>query len=370
VNQVRSKQLTVRNCANSEGGADLEVTSIALVDSGDVPASAAFGLTALPQLPAVLPPGSSISFEITYEPTTLDAPEQAWLEILSTDLAKSPLEIEVTGSGSTNGCPIATARCSVRGLDGLPSDEVAVDLLQTMECNSDGTVDSDGGAIASYTWTLVRPDSSATSLDSTNEPTTSFFVDSAGTYRVSLNVVDDGGSEACDISSVNVIAQPGEDIAVELFWNTPGDPDQTDEGIGRGTDVDLHFLHVRRGCWDSILWNCHWRNKQPEWGVPGGTTDNPGLDLDDTDGAGPENVNLNNPEDTVYRIGAEYYDDHGYGPSDVTVRVYVLGAMVFERTRRLPESGFFWEVADIAWPSGEVTPLNRSYTRIGDAVCR
>ncbi len=256
----------------------------------------------------------------------------------------------------------------IRGFDGSGTSG-SVDVLETIECTSVGTVDPDGGAVAGYVWALVRPDSSSTSLDSTNAPTTSFFVDSAGSYIVSLNVIDDSGSEACSIATVDIRAQPGEDIAVEVFWDTPGDPDQTDIGAGRGSDVDLHLLHRGRGCWGSGQWDCHWRSRNPDWGVAGDPTDDPDLALDDSDGAGPENVNLNNPETATYRVGAEYYDDNGFGPSDVTIRIYIFGALVFERSRNMPSSDFFWEVADIAWPSGGVTYLDRTYPAISEAPC-
>jgi hypothetical protein len=369
LNQTRTELFTITNCSTGDNAQDLDISSLGLLATAEQASAPSFGLANAPALPLLLPPAGFATFDVTYTPTTLDVSERAWLEIVSNDTVKSPLVIEITGIGSNNACPIATARCSVRGVDGLPSDAVEVDLLETIECTSDGTVDPDGGAIVSYTWTLVRPESSATSLDSTNGPTTSFFVDAAGEYTVSLNVLDGAGSEACSIPTVNIIAKPGEDIAVEMFWDTPGDSDQTDEGIGRGTDVDLHFLHVGRGCWNAIPWDCHWRNKQPEWGVPGTITDNPGLDLDDTDGAGPENVNLNNPETATYRVGAEYYDDHGYGPSNVTIRVYVFGSIVFERSRNMPTSKFFWEVADIEWPAGLVTYLDRTYPAISAAPC-
>jgi hypothetical protein len=368
LNGTRAELFTITNCSTGDNAQDLIVSSLSLLNTADQSSSPAFALANAPALPLTLAPAGIAAFDVTYTPTTLDVNERAWLEIVSDDTVKTPLVIEITGVGSDNACPVASARCSVRGGSALPSDELTVDLLETIECTSDGTIDPDGNVV-SYTWALERPDASATSLDITNDATTSFFVDAAGTYTVSLNVLDDDGAEACVIPTVNIVARPGADIAVEMFWNTPGDPDQTDEGIGRGSDVDLHFLHVSRGCWNSTAWDCHWRNTNPDWGVLGDTADDPGLELQDVDGAGPENASINGPQVADYRIGVEYFDDHGYGPSNVTIRVYVFGSIVFERSRNLPTSKFFWEVADIDWPSGLVTYLDRTWPSIEAAPC-
>jgi hypothetical protein len=32
-------------------------------------------------------------------------------------------------------------------------------------------------------------------------------------------------------------------LEIQLLWNTPNDPDQSDEGPEAGSDLDLHLLH-------------------------------------------------------------------------------------------------------------------------------
>ena len=98
-----------------------------------------------------------------------------------------------------------------------------------------------------------------------------------------------------------------------------------------GADVDLRFAH--EAC----------------------ATSRP--DLDDTDGAGPENLNLNEPENTVCRVGVDYWDDHGFRPSDATARIYVYGSLVYEATTTL-ENHAMWDVARIHWPPGTVEPVS------------
>jgi len=58
--------------------------------------------------------------------------------------------------------------------------------------------------------------------------------------------------------------------------------------------------------------------------------DDPGLDLSDEDGAGPEIVNLHIPEDVVYKVGVHYWEDWDYGDSYATVRVYSFEELIFE----------------------------------------
>ena len=103
-------------------------------------------------------------------------------------------------------------------------------------------------------------------------------------------------------------------------------------------------------------YDCFWFNAYPDWADYGAAGD-PGLDRDDTDGAGPENINLDGPEDgAVYPIGVHNWDDHGYGNSFATVRVYVYNVLVYEAANVELQSKDMWCVASLAWPSGEITP--------------
>ena len=141
------------------------------------------------------------------------------------------------------------------------------------------------------------------------------------------------------------------------MWNTPGDPNETDIGAGRGSDVDLHFVHPN-GIWNRSPWDCYWQNKNPNWGDTAIPEDDPSLDIDDTDGAGPENINLNNPESVTYRVGVFYFSDHGYGPANVTVRIYLDGVERFANTFPGLEDRQFWDVARITWPSRDIERIS------------
>jgi hypothetical protein len=157
-----------------------------------------------------------------------------------------------------------------------------------------------------------------------------------------------------------VQATPDQDIHVQLVWDTPGDLDRFDTGPGAGADLDLHFLHPN-GTWCHRQWDCHFRNRSPNWGsLDPSADDDPSLDIDRIDGWGPENVNMKNPENGVtYRIGVKYYNDHGYGYSDATIRLYLLGTLVWTQTRRLESTGYFWDAATLTWPTMDVVSIDR-----------
>jgi hypothetical protein len=198
--------------------------------------------------------------------------------------------------------------------------------------------------IARYEWSIVqRPDDSTTTLTPDNTaPSPNLFLDLHGRYVVELRVFDEEGLESCEPVRFRVETVTDEDIHIALVWQTPGDDDEHDEF---GTDIDLHLLHPR-GEWNSEEWDCHWQNPLPDWGAPG-DRDDPRLDIDDTNGLGPENINLSNAEPILYEVGAHYYSDNGDGPSFVTVRIYIDGRLAFEHLDRSVRDRQFWQVAVI-----------------------
>ena len=82
------------------------------------------------------------------------------------------------------------------------------------------------------------------------------------------------------------------------------------------------------------------------------------MDIEDTDGWGPENISLAEPQDGhTYRIGVHYWNDHTLGYSVATVRVFVGGVLKYESPPVSLDSQDLWQVATIDWPSGVITPL-------------
>ncbi len=300
------------------------------------------------------------------EPNTCPRPRVA-----ETDFAVHPLDLVVLdGSMSTD----------PDGPEGLVYEWVVVErpvgsTSQPLESVSDVLRPGDGG----------EP-------DQTNTSNAVFFVDLAGIYVIELRVTDPSGStapsESCPGEPVRVTinALPSEDIHLQLVWDTPEDMDQTDSD---GTDLDLHLRHPNATDWEGDL-NCYFANPNPDWGESGSAMDDPSLDIDDTDGAGPENINLDNPELTSsfgmdrdgdgapdgkpYLVGVHYYrsDSYGgfddvfgdggsgagdYGLSNATVRIYLDGTIAFDQTMTLRETDDFWTVGAIEW--GRTAPERR-----------
>lgn len=181
-----------------------------------------------------------------------------------------------------------------------------------------------------------------------------FEPDIAGEYRLLFIAVDDDGMTATCTTLVHAI--PDEGLRVEMFWSTDG------------TDMDLHLLAPQASGWFSDA-DCYYRNCVGglTW-PPAGVEDDPHLDIDNTRGFGPENINIERPKPGAYRIGVHAY----HGDAMVSVRVYcresgLLPVASFGPTRLADRRGGpdadLWRVADVSIDSSgrcSVHPLGTS----------
>lgn len=272
--------------------------------------------------------------------------------------------------GDDNACPSAVAQATLAEGSGQPRDELTAKPLDTVKFDGTDSTDPDG-SVQRYEWSILeKPQGSTTRLTPTSSaPKPEMKLDIAGNYRVELKVYDDGGTVSCGNQAVvDINAIPEEAIHVQLVWDSPNDPDETDDS---GTDLDLHFLNPDppRGSgdwdWSQAPYDIYYDNKTQDWGEEGVSSDNPSLDIDDTDGAGPENINLNNPPNTganPYKVGVYYFDDHGYGESYATVRIFIRGSLKKAyKNKFMAGTGVFWHVADISWPSRAITDVDSRY---------
>ncbi len=283
---------------------------------------------------------------------------------------ESPNVVDVFGRGVDNQCPVPIARETLYQVP--PLDLVTLDGSPSMD---------PGGLVERWEWTVVeRPDGSVSEPiesfadprrpadggpeDNPETPTAQFFVDLAGRYTIELRVVDNLGQGSCapPVARVTIEAVPEKDLHIQLVWSTPDDPDESDQF---GTDVDLHFRHERAGDgWANAAngFDCYFRNKTPDWGAQGDVADNPSLDIDDTNGAGPENVNLASPEIGVtYDVGAVYFrsestfgdamnDPRRQHPSYITARIFARGELLNEFIgREVTDLRQLWHIASIRW---------------------
>jgi hypothetical protein len=230
-------------------------------------------------------------------------------------------------------------RCTVlvNGLHSPPEaicpDHVDVAPLSTATVTA---MAIDDGTITNVRWRLVsRPPGSASADPSPlDNLTTMVPTDLAGDYPMELTVTDDHGDTATCMTLVRAVNSSG--LRVEMFWDTDR------------TDMDTHLMRPEGTTWGDTD-DCNFRNCRGglAWGAPG-SLDDPSLDIDDTDGFGPENINIMQPYPGVYRVAIHAWN----GQADVTVRIYCGGSTTMPRQTFGPvsinsSSNDFWRVADV-----------------------
>lgn len=135
-------------------------------------------------------------------------------------------------------------------------------------------------------------------------------------------------------------------LRVQLAWDTDS------------TDVDLHLIKPNGTYTGQDGSDCYFANSNPDWGTAGDPADNPELDVDDVNGFGPENIYLDPGENGTYRVTVHYWSANGHGPSDAWVEIFVDGQRAGSfGPYTLPTTGAIWQVADVEWPGGTVTPV-------------
>lgn len=354
------RSVRIRNCSPN-ADTTYEIT--------DIDGSGSFTLEDEAMGPRTLAPGQADVVEVRFRPTRSGA-HSATVRITTDDVDERRKRVELTGRAAQEPCPVAAieARATNRQttyarptgtFQGVPLDSVTLDARGSRGADAN---------IEKYEWTLVsKPtDSGAVFTNTEQEMLRRLWLDLAGEYVVELNVVDTQGRSSCSVARMTLISRADQDIHLQLVWDTPSDPDQTDSS---GSDVDLHLLHPL-GEWNLRPYDCFWQNMEPDWGeprsiLPDGTRvgydDDPSLDIDDTDGKGPENINLDNPEPVTYGVGVHYFSDHGYSLSYATVRIYIGGILFEEYVGRRISDGDFWYVADIEWPGGVIDTVDLVY---------
>ncbi len=202
-----------------------------------------------------------------------------------------------------------------------------------------------------YDWKLVdRPVGSTA-----NMPTGSgadrhgFAADLAGEYVAELTVTNSGGVASTPCEAV-LTAEPVEALWVEMFWEHAGD------------DMDLHLL-APGGALETST-DCYFANCKTtwggglDWGVPGDSSDDPILDLDDIPNTGPENINIDVPEDATYTVIVHDYPGSVFTAGNpVTVNIYLDGALQWTDTRVISGEDTYTTFATIDVATSTVTSM-------------
>lgn len=311
----------------------------------------------------VLQPGQEDTFFLKYTPTAVGS-DRGSLTIFSNDPLQGELKLDLVGRGSEGICPIASAGAYIRGINSTPRQSISAAPLQYVVLDGSASSDEDG-RVVSYEWKVVEwPSGTAPPrLDCLTEDAAcmddskkQFRLLVAGEYIVELTVRDNEGFENCgDPARVIIRAVPNEKVLVELTWTNPEDPNEADEV---GSDVDIHLVKMGPGKWFETPYDIYFRNPNNSagnetnglWGP-----ESPSLDIDDRDGGGPENVQMDDPANCEwYAVGVHYYRQL-FGTAYVTVRIYINANLVYEAINKpMSRGGQFWDVARIHWDSGQV----------------
>lgn len=347
----------IRFAAPGKGEFDVDFNSVAAL-GGAAPTA---------DKPLVLEVNKSVGLTLKYNPDSENpvkdgkiTEDSAVLEFHSNIVAKVSATT-LTGFASSSDCPNAVIK--------IPEGDTVVPQTNL---NIDGSASfAKNGKITKYRWEVDQPNGSVGLFKPNAQlPKVQFQPNVAGDYTFRLRVWDAANKESCVPAEKKVKVLPDEAIHVELLWTTPGDPDQSDEGPAAGADLDLHFAHPfasgldfdgdkKNDPWFDPTYDAFWYNKNPEWGsYDPNIDDNPSLDRDDTDGAGPENLNLTLPEDGMsYSVGVHYFNDFAKGPSTAEVRIYIYGQLQFQVKSEPLNTKDMWYVATVDWPSGNIAAV-------------
>lgn len=358
---------------------DIQVQTVAALGAFDVDLSSLPNGAPTAQNPLTIPPNQAVNILARYtppsEPSPLDGDGLPIRDIAKLVLANNTFggvrEVEMNGFGVAAECPEPVL---------MIEEGEEVGPVTVLHLHGEQSVAANGN-ITKYSWSVEQPeDNKFNFVPTATFPNPTHQANVAGEYVYCLDVCD---SEKCSsdqdcrtTACKKVTVIPDQAILCELTWRTPGDLDEFDEGQDAGSDLDIHFTHPfatgpdldldgKADGWFDIPYDVFWFNKTPDWETMNPSArDDPSLDRDDTDGAGPETVTLDAPvSGRVYRVGVHYWDDHGFGMAYPWLKCYIRGELVFERN--LEELGVhllkcdMWEAATITWPQGIVTAVQK-----------
>ncbi len=378
VGQASVKSVTMKNC----GSEDLLLDKFALADDVDTsflldPTTILLGQSPAGVAPITVHKNQLVTVPVTCTPPAAQKTPFA-ANLTFTDNTLTPQKIvALQCTGVTTSCATPIISC-LEGEEVPPQSVIHLDASGSLVAS---------GKTLKYKWSVVQqppgtdayvfsPSDTAakvvfgTSTNTVNGPQIQLNV--VGVYKFQLDVKDSDGQDGCGPTTYTVQVIPDAGLHVELLWDTPLDTNKTDTGPGAGSDLDLHFAHPDaekanicvdppkmcngKPCacqvdgdgdgqpdpWFAATYDCYWFNPQPFWGDPQLPEDDPFLALDDTDGWGPENLNMAAPQSIIYRIGVHYWDAHDYGDSTATIHIWINSLLVGTFTQLLHECDLWW----------------------------
>lgn len=288
--------------------------------------------------------------------------------LLESNDPDSPL-IEVPLAAAAKQAPVAVAR--IRECDAAnppPACNILTEITPLGRAYLDGSASFDPrdptnsqapSLITAYRWEIINWPAGANpavfDVQGEDTPFLDFFLPLAGRYVIRLHVTNNLGIESgiTATSDVEVFATPSSRLHLQLVWDNPIN------------DQDLHLVYADQAdlvCADTS--DCFWRDCKLDCGTAQNPTcvpllwfagapfagPNPRLDIDNTHGYGPENINIDDPVAGRYRVYVHYYGlvDPTDAPTLNTVRIYIDGQLQAEYRRTLARNDL-WRIAEIQW---------------------
>ncbi len=351
-------QLSLQNDGNQE----LEIDSIGF--SSDTPADV-FGAASVFPVPTFVQPGTAATVAFYARPSSVTQ-FNGTLIIGSNDCQNPSVNVPLVVQGAS--APTAVAR--VKSINGVANSQQTppVEPLDDVVLSGDQSV-AQTGTIVSYQWNIVeQPTDSTVRLSNPTGVDTGFQFDSAagvvsgldvaGTFRISLVVTDSNGAQSANDATITLNAVPTEGLHVQLTWSASVD------------DIDLHLGRGNNPGWcsqdDCYYGDCTYSSL--DWdGQPGQTAGDPSLDIDDLEGFGPENINIDQPANGSYEILVHAYSGNpnysSFTATDLEVKIFVGGALVQAMTGHFNNTDDAWTVARVDVNGGTtVTPIDTMQT--------
>ncbi len=257
-------------------------------------------------------------------------------------------------------CPSAAGGASVG--DEPPAGHAVVTVGSRVRLDGRASADATPELELAYAWRLEAPEESAGPdlLPGADAAEVTFVPDVPGRYLATLEVWSEAtGQAGCEPLRVTVEALPRTTLRVSLTWEDAADLDlyvTRSEADGEqfadhaGPEADADQRCGPTGC-------------SPDWGRPGVDADDPRHLGDDTDGFGPEVVELPVLEaDRSYRVGIRYTQPGRHATVVANVSVELPGGLEARVARLLWQHGAFW-IPFVVDGDGEVRLVDEASLR-------
>jgi len=261
-----------------------------------------------------------------------------------------PLDSELCGNSIDDNCNGQVDEDCVAPIVTCSNDINRAYIFETPVHLSAEATDSNGTVVSTEWSFFSKPNGTASVLNPVTGTRTQFTPDTVGEYIARFTATDnDGEVSYCDI---HINAKTRDHLNVTLTWDKGG-----------MSDMDLHLLKpgAASSKWGTVD-DCFWAVVNPDWGDVGVSEDNPRLDRDDTDGFGPEVIQIESPKDGRYTVGVDYFDDQNEGASIATIKIICNGEEhTYTSSSLSPKNK--WAVIDIVWSNEtcSLEPASRNY---------